>query len=397
MKLLVVCQHYWPEPYPLADICEALAARGHEITVLTDVPNYPMGYIYEEYRHGKNRVQSRNGVTIQRCFTIGRRHNILFRFLNYYSYALSSSLKAAALKEEYDAVLAYQTSPVMMSSGAYAYAKRHGKRVLLYCLDLWPASLSAGGVGESSPIYRFFKQVSRRLYQKADCLLVSSRQFTGYLQDNFDIPAEKIGYLPQYAYGNAEPAASTAEKSTVDLLFAGNVGAAQNLSTALRAAALLSEKHPELRWHIVGDGSELENLKALTAELGLSCVTFYGRRPSEEMPAFYAKADALLVLLMDNPFISLTLPAKVQGYMAAGKPVLAAARGEIPAVLEESGCGFCAEPENPQALAEAVEQFLSCEDKEALCRNARNYYEQHFRKDFVIEQLEAELQALTGH
>lgn len=396
MKLLVVCQHYWPEPYPLADICEALAARGHEVTVLTDVPNYPMGYTYDEYRNGKNREQSRNGVTIRRCFTIGRRKNILFRFLNYYSYALSSSVKAALLKEDYDVVLAYQTSPVMMSSGAYAYAGKHGKRVLLYCLDLWPASLSAGGIGENSPIYRYFRKVSRRLYRKADRLLVSSRQFTGYLQDNFGIASDKIGYLPQYAYGSYEAPEAEQKKTTVDLMFAGNVGSAQNLSTAIYAAGILSDCHPELRWHIVGDGSELEKLKRLAAELGLSCVVFHGRRPPEEMPALYAKADAMLVLLMDDPFISLTLPAKVQGYMAAGKPVIAAARGEIPAVLTESGCGICVEPENPQALAEAVEQFLSLPDRRALGKNAMKYYEAHFKKETIIERLENELEALAG-
>ena len=126
MKILIVCQHYWPEPYPLPDLCEELAGRGHTVHVVTDVPNYPMGVIYPEYRKGQNRRQERGGVEITRTFTIGRRKNLLFRFLNYYSYAISSTLYVSRLKEEYDVVLAYQTSPVMMASAAMAYGKKHG-------------------------------------------------------------------------------------------------------------------------------------------------------------------------------------------------------------------------------------------------------------------------------
>ena len=129
MKILVVCQHYWPEPYPLADTCEELVRRGHEVHMITGVPNYPMGYIYEEYKNGKNREQVHNGVRITRTFTIGRRQNVLFRMLNYFSYAISSTLYVLGLKEEYDVVYTNQTSPIMMVNAAMAYAKKWKKKV----------------------------------------------------------------------------------------------------------------------------------------------------------------------------------------------------------------------------------------------------------------------------
>ena len=156
MKILVVSQHYWPEPFPSTDLCEALAARGHTVHVVTDVPNYPMGRIYPEYRGKKGRREYRNGVRILRTFTIGRRNNILFRLLNYYSFSLSSTRFTRKLKEDYDVVLAIQSSPIMMVRAALAYGKRTGKKTLFYTMDLWPASLAAGGWGRTLPSINCF-------------------------------------------------------------------------------------------------------------------------------------------------------------------------------------------------------------------------------------------------
>jgi len=393
MKILVVCQHYWPEPFPLTGVCEELVKRGHSVTVVTDVPNYPMGYIYTEYQGGKNRVQEHNGVRIFRTFTIGRRNNILFRFLNYYSFAISSTLFVNKMREDFDVVFANQSSPVMMANAALHYARKNRKKCVLYCMDLWPASLAAGGIGEGSPIYRFFHRVSGKLYRKADRILITSQMFRDYFKNEFSIPEEKIGYLPQYADAMFDAVLPPKEDDqTVDLLFAGNVGAAQSLDTVLGAAALLREE-AQLRWHIVGDGSELENLKNKAQHMGLDNVIFYGRKPLSEMPAYYAKADAMLVTLTGDPFIGMTLPAKVQSYMAAGKPVLAAANGEIPNVIRSAKCGFCAQAEDVQDFANAVKAFLACEDKAALGARARAYYEANFTCDKFMERLETELGA----
>lgn len=392
MKILVVCQHYWPEPYPLADICEGLVQRGHEVHVLTDVPNYPMGRIYDGYRHGKTRRQEHRGVEIERCFTIGRRHNVLFRMLNYYSYAASSTLRALFMREEYDVVFANQTSPVMMISAGLAYARKREKKCVMYCMDLWPASLSVGGVSESSPLYRYFQRVSRRLYNRADEVLITSRMFCGYLMEKHGVPEDRIEYLPQYASDQFRKLPTVGKKATVDFVFAGNIGAAQSLKTVLDAAEQLRDVE-NLRWHIVGDGSELENLKEEAQRRNLAQIIFYGRKPGEEMPRFYAMADAMLVTLVADPAISLTLPGKVQTYMAAGKPILGAANGEIPDVIRAADCGYCAAAEDGQGLADAVRRFLDHPNPRALGENARRYYEGHFSKDIFMEHLEKVLQA----
>ena len=394
MKILVVSQIYWPEPFPTTDICEGLRQLGHEVDVITDVPNYPMGYIYPEYKGGKRRREERNGVNITRTFTIARRNNTIFRILNYYSFAISSTVYSWFLKKDYDAVLAIQASPIMMVNAALSYAKRTNKKCLFYTMDLWPASLSAGGISESSPIYKLFGWISKRLYRKADRILITSTMFRQYLQDNFQIADDVIGYLPQYAAAQFDQMPEAPQKDTVDLMFAGNVGAAQSLTTVLDAAEVLKDVS-NLRFHIVGDGSELENLKKLAQKKGLSSVIFHGRKPPEQMPQYYAIADAMLVTLTADPFVGLTLPNKVQSYMAAGKPILAAANGEIPKVLAEARCGFYAEAENGKALADAVQQFLSSPDRDKLGQNARAYYEGHFTRQQFMQSLEQELTALA--
>ena len=394
MKILVVCQHYWPEPFQLPDVCESLVKRGHTVHVITDVPNYPEGYIYQDYKKGKNRVQEKDGVRITRTFTVGRRKGILFRLLNYYSFAWSSKRFAKRLKEEYDVVFTNQLSPVMMTSAALAYAKKHGKKCVLYCMDLWPASLAAGGIKEGSFIYRHFAKVSKKLYTKADKILITSQMFADYFKEQFGIEGEdRIAYMPQYADPrfDAVAAADPVQKDTVDLVFAGNVGAAQSMPTIVHAAKLLADR-PELRFHIVGDGSELENTKKLAEELGVTSVIFHGRHPVEEMPKYYAMADAMMVTLTADPIISLTLPAKVQSYMAAGKPVLAAANGEIPKVIAAAECGFCAEAGNAEAFAEAVRKFLDSEDRALLGTRARAYYDAHFTQKLFLDTLERELE-----
>lgn len=391
MKILVVCQHYWPEPYPLPDILEELVKRGHKVHLITDVPNYPMGKTYSSYENGQRRREEHNGVEITRTFTIERRHGAVFRLLNYYSYAISSTIYAKRLKDDYDVVFTNQTSPVMMSTAAFAYAKKHHKKVVMYCMDLWPACLAAGGLAENSPIYKFFGRVSKKLYNKADRILITSQMFREYLVQQHGVDNDKIGYLPQYAANSFEETKTvTAKKDTVDLMFAGNVGAAQSLKTVIEAAEILKEEE-KLRWHIVGNGSELESLKELAKNKGLDNVIFHGRKPTEEMPKYYAMADAMIVTLTADRFISLTLPGKVQTYMAAGKPIIGAADGEIAQVISEAQCGYCARAEDAGELAKAVKMFLCDENKKILGENAKKYYRDNFTKQQFMDTLGNEL------
>ena len=388
----MICQYYYPEPFRISDICEELVKRGHSVKVVTGIPNYPMGKIYSEYRKRQKRDEIINGVIVHRCFTIGRRSGAIFRFLNYYSYAISSEMYVSGLKDEYDVVFVNQLSPVMMALAGIRYKKMYGKKLILYCLDLWPESVVTGGIKKESALYKYFLKVSSEIYQQADKILISSKMFRDYFFDMFGISGEFVEHLPQYAESVFSNKSCKQHKNNIiDFVFAGNIGKAQSVETIIEAARILYAPNMEkqIRFHIIGDGSHLSRCKRL-AEC-LENVVFYGRKPYEELSDFYDMADAFLVTLSADEDISRTLPGKVQSYMAAGKPIIAAASGETRYVIEDAQCGFCCEPENPAALADTILMFVNCEIYEKLSSNASKYYQENYGKAGFMMQLENNL------
>lgn len=390
LKILVICQYYSPEPFKVSDVCQALVSKGHEVDVVTSFPNYPMGVIYEGYRKGEHKDEVINGVNVHRVFTIGRRTGFIWRTANYYAFSVASTLYAAGLKKDYDVVFVYQLSPIMMANAGIKYKKKHNKKLLLYCLDLWPDSLTLGGVKKDGFIYRYYKKVSEKIYKSADEILVSSKMFEQYLDEMFNINGQRVDYLPQYAEDVFCPSSLSDEK-TVDLTFAGNIGTTQSIETILYAAKKLQGRN--IHFHFYGDGSGLSELTELSKKLGLDNVTFHGRIPLEEVSEKYAKSDGLIVTLSDNPVLSMSFPGKIQTYMAAGKPVIGAVNGEAAEIIKEAECGFCVAAEDSDGLVDCIEQFLNA-DKTALGNNARKYYEEHFQKDDFIKKLISELENL---
>lgn len=395
MKVLVICQHYWPENFRVTEICENLVRRGHQVTALVGLPNYPSGIVPKEYRHFRNRRQQRNGVEIRRCFEIGRRPGKAGLAVNYVSFMVSACFHALLLKRDYDVVYAYSTSPVLMSLPAALLRCFSPKKLMIYVLDIWPACLAAMNVPESHLLYRFMKRVSKWVYGKADLLVYSSKRFQGYLKTVHGIEVNDEQYMPQFADDIFQkPLPAKPRENTVNLVFAGNIGKVQAVEVLMQAAALLKEE--PIQWHIVGDGSNAQACKALADTLHLGeRVHFYGRRPLEEMPAFYAMADAMLVSMRDDISVNDTLPGKVQSYMAAAKPVLGSIAGETAYVIEQAQCGFCAPPDNPKAFAGVVRRFLATPNWEQLGQNGRRYSDAHFTKKEHMDKLEALLNQLA--
>lgn len=383
MKILVVCQYYYPEPFRITDICEELVRRGHEVLVVTGTPNYPMGEIYPGYENGQNMDEVLNGVRIHRCITAPRKTGTLNRMKNYFSYPIASQKYIKTLDDSFDVVFVNQLSPVMMAGAGIWYKNKYKKKLVLYCLDLWPESLCVGGIRKNSVIYKVFKSISKRVYQAADELLITSRAFREYFVDMFDIIDEKIKYLPQYAETQFQNMKTKELGEIFNLVFAGNIGTAQSVGTIVEAAKILRDKN--VRFHIVGDGIELEHLKK-QAE-GLQNIVFYGRKSIEEMPMYYDMADAMLVTLINDPIISLTLPGKVQTYMAAGKPIVGAINGETALVLNEAQGGYCGEAENAVQLADNIVKLMNSGNVEMLGRKNRDYYREKFSKEEFITNL----------
>ncbi|MCK5130024.1 MAG: glycosyltransferase family 4 protein [Clostridiales bacterium] len=384
MIIQVVTQYFYPEPMRINDIVKVLVEKGHTVNVLTGIPNYPEGKVLDDYK-GKNYKKHQQevifGANVVRSRLIGRGKGSLRLLLNYISFALFASIKARSLKKNADVVFIQQHSPITLCKPAYVYARRAHCPVVLNCLDLWPESITSRMyLSEKSFLYKRLKNYCKRIYNKATVLIATSSGFADYFTDVLGMNRDVI-HIPQYAEDifNAKPMPKT---KGLNLLFAGNVGKSQSVDTIIRAASLLKDKK-DIHWHIVGDGSALNECKALADDLGVSHqVTFHGRQPLDTMPKFYETADILLVTLKANHFIELTLPGKVQTYMAAGRPILAAAGGETTKVIEDAKCGLACASEDFISLAKNVDMLLK--NNKALAKyasNARAYYEENYSQD----------------
>lgn len=395
MNLLVICQYYYPESFRITDICESLVEKGHDVTVLTGLPNYPEGKILENYRRGKKRNEIINGVKVVRTFEIGRGTTKFQLFLNYISYTLSASIKAFNLKEKFDVVLVNQLSPVMMAIPAIVYKKKYNRKILLYCLDLWPASLIAGGIKEGSIFYKLFFIISKWIYSSVDSIAVTSSMFKEYFKSKLFMNIENIQHIPQYAEDIFAEIEEKKENRKFNFVFAGNIGEMQSVETIVKAANEMKEKN-NIMFHIVGDGSKLEECILLSKKLKLNNIIFYGRKPINEMPQYYSFADAMLITLKNDKTISYTLPGKVQSYMAAHKPIIGSINGETRRVIKEAGCGYCCDADDYKELSKIILEFCDSNQQKLMGANGYDYYIKNYSKKSFISTLEESLIKLGG-
>lgn len=403
LKILFVCQHYWPEPFNSTDVCETLISRGHQVTVITGLPNVGMPNCEIPERYSGRHVveEERSGVCILRASLTPRKEGAKNRIKNYITFWRNANKLALSISEEFDVVLGYQLSPVMQVDPGIKFSEKTKTPFLLYSFDLWPESLVVGGFSKKSIPFKWMKVVSKRIYSSADTLAVTSPLFTEYFKNELGMNNVKTVYIPQYAedvFGeNPEIKPSGYDSSKINISFAGNVGKAQSIETIIGAAHIL-RNDDRFIFHIVGGGSSLAKCQDLAVSQNLSNIIFHGSHLLEEMPLFYGASDAMLITFANNPIIGYTLPRKVQSYMAAGKPVLGAVVGETKRVIEDAGCGFCCNAEDSEGLARICYEFAEKSEKyrKNLGEKARIYYEEHFSKDKFFETLELELEKLKG-
>lgn len=398
MKILVVTECFWPDIYAINDIVTRLVQRGHQVTVLTGLPDYTTSEIPEEYKHGKSRHQVYHGAEVFRVPTIARRHGPIWRSLSYLSYWFNGVYAAHHKKFDFDVIYVWEVSPVTMAFPAIALKKKYHKPILLYCMDIWPECVKAMGFKEHTLPYSMIHSISKKAYRGCDKIAVSSKPFFAYLNQVDQVPLEKMTYLPQYGPErmlNMDLKAEPAEDGKVRLLYIGNIGKAQGLDTLLKAIALLNTDRPYV-FNIVGGGTEFESCKNLSNQLKLGeKVKFYGPIPFDQSVNMYRQADACVFTLKGDTHIGDTLPGKIQTYLAAGKPVFAACNGAGKQVIEESGCGACAPAGDVQQYASILDDFINDPEKYSNCGdNAKKYFMDHFMEDMFFEHMEKLLHEL---
>lgn len=391
MKILIISQYYKPEQFLINEIAPQLVANGHNVTVLTGLPNYPEGIVHAEYRNGMRRQENIDGVHVIRCYEHGRgkgRMNLIF---NYLSFALATSWQVCKMSG-FDIIFCYQLSPVTMLLPAVIGKRKFKIPLLTYCLDLWPESARA--MAGSGFVYKLIARGAKFLYQQCDKIAVTSRPFLKYFNHINNIPQERLCYIPQHAADDMLNLDLTAENNSIaDFMFAGNLGKGQKIEVIIKAAERLRERD-DFKIHLVGDGSMRNELEVLVKEIGISDkIIFHGNQPREKMSEWYKKADVLLITLRGDNFVGHTMPGKLQTYMTTGKPILGAINGAAAEVIMESGCGKCVAAEDDAGLATLMLDYLEHPEQFQKCgQMGKEYFKDNFTLDIFMNRLNSELQ-----
>lgn len=396
MKILVVSQYFWPENFRINDLVKEWVTRGHEVTVLTGKPNYPDGQVFQEFASAPERFSDYEGARVHRVPMLARSQGAMRLMLNYLSFVIGGCLWGPWLLRglRADVIFVYEPSPITVGLPAVLLGRLKRAPVVLWVLDLWPETLAAVGAVRSPVVLRMVGHLVSFIYNRCALVLGQSRAFIDSI-GHYCRDRSKVRYFPSWAEslflqadGARAPEVPPAT-DTFSILFAGNIGEAQDFPAILDAAELL--RHNErVRWLIVGDGRRFEWVKGEIARRQLhERVLLLGRFPVERMPSFYAHADALIASLKADPTFSMTIPGKVQSYLLAGKPILGMLDGEGASAIEAAGAGLVCPAGDAQGLVNAIERMagMSPDERLAMGARGRQYAESEFDRDRLMDRL----------
>lgn len=343
MKILFVSQYFYPENFRGNDIVFDLANRGHDITVLTGIPNYPKGKFFRNYGFFKNNDECIDRVKIYRSKLVPRGSNSISLALNYFSFPFFSFFKLKKIKDNFDIIIVQQLSPLLMVLPALWVKKKQKIPLISWVLDLWPESLIATTPIKNGFIINYLNRLVTRFYKESNLLLISSNYFRKDIIQKYPKSESKIVYFPNWAEDSIAINKNTKIKALVKLpngynvMFAGNVGDAQDFENIINAAEL--SINDNINWIIIGDGRKLDWVKEQVSIRGLKNVYLLGRYSIEMMPSLFMLADAMLVSLKSDPIYEMTVPAKIQAYMSCGKLIYGMLNGEGNKLINENKIG----------------------------------------------------------
>jgi len=394
MRILVVGQYFWPENFRINEVAESLRSNGCTVSVLTGPPNYPDGKVFAGYSAAALRVEEKQGVRIHRVPMVPRSDGSALRLiLNYLSFVFCGCLLGPWLlrRQRFDVVLVYAPGPILQSLVGLWLGLIKRAPVVTWVQDLWPESLETTQFVRSKLLLRLVARLVRWIYRHNDLLLVQSHAFVAPVRalagDTPVVYHPNPGELPATGVA-ASSAAALRLNAGFNVVFAGNLGTVQALDTVLDAAEM-TRAHADIWWVIIGSGSRSKWLLEEVQRRNLTQVMLPGRFAPEEMPLILQQASALLVSLVRSPIMAQTVPSKVQAYLAAGRPIIAALDGEGARIVTEAGAGIACAAQDATALSTAVLQLKSLPHAklEELGAAGRTYYSRHFDPEVLTVRL----------
>ena len=405
MNILIVTQYFYPENFRINDFAQEFQNRGQKVTVLTGIPNYPSGKFFNGYGIFKNNREVYKGIEIFRSPLIPRGSGSSIRLaLNYSSFIIGGIFTSLFLLEKnFDIIFVFEPSPITVCIPAIFIKKIKKTPICFWVLDLWPESVISAGNLKTNFFPKILNPLVKFIYKNSDKILVSSQGFINSIEEK-GINKNKINFFPQWAESLFKPV--NPDKNDLDFLplnsfkimFAGNIGEAQDFPSIIKAAVEL-KKNKHIQWIILGGGRKEKWLKSeIRKEQLEECFHMLGSFPLEKMPEFYSQADCMLFSLKKEDIFSITIPAKVQTYLACAKPVLAMIDGEASKIIKDAQAGLTCPSESPELLAENI-RLMSCFKKDKLNelgQNAYNYYKREFERNMLMDRMQTIFQDMIN-
>ncbi len=405
MRILMLTQWFDPEPtFKGLAFAKELVRRGHEVEVLTGFPNYPGGKLYPGYRMKFFQREMIGGISVVRVpLYPSHDTSAIKRIINYVSFAVSAAILGPFVVRRADVMYVYHP-PATVGCAASVIGMLRRIPFVYDIQDLWPDTLAATGMINSPAVLRLVDQVCRVIYRRAARIVVLSPGFKKILAAR-NVPEEKVEVI--YNWCDEAQISTMSQKDALQLepyleghfnvVFAGTMGKAQALDAVLDAAAYLQARVPHVQFVFVGGGIEVDRLKQKSGQMGLQNVRFLPRRPMSQIGSALCVADVLLVHLKDDPLFAITLPSKTQAYLAVGRPVIMAVRGDAAELVERAGAGMACTPEDSQSLVNIIMRFIamSGEEREHMGRKGAEYYRQELALSVGVRKFERIFSACT--
>jgi glycosyltransferase involved in cell wall biosynthesis len=398
----MVSQHFWPESFPINDICSSLSDKAVELEVLTAKPNYPGGKVYDGYRAWNCLRETYKGINVNRIPLWPRGKTGLGLILNYLSFVFSGIVFGPWLMRgrKFDVIFVYAPSPILQVIPALFLGFLKNCPVVVWVQDLWPESLSATGYVPNRLVLKLVAMIVRFIYKRSDLILVQSQAFVAPVRElASNTPIE---YHPN-SVNKSFSVTATEDVQQIEgmdgvfpVLFAGNIGQAQGVDVIVEAACLLKD-YDDIQFVVMGDGSARQGMLDEVNQRNLVNLHLPGKFPVESMPGFMQQAEVLLVTLSDREIFAATVPSKVQAYMAVGRPIIASLNGEGARLVEEAGAGLSAPAEDACALADTILKLYQMPEgqRDEMGSNGRDYYQRHFNHEDLIDRLIDHLEGVT--
>lgn len=399
--ILLITQYFYPETFRVNDLAVEWVKRGYKVTVLTGIPNYPMGKFFEGYDKKHRTRETWNGVNIIRIPLVARGNsknkllNAIGMTRNYFSFVRSGkrwvkSEEAANLRA--DLVFTFEVSPMTQAKIGVWYGKKYNVPTFLYVTDLWPENVETVTGIHNRLIIGPIDRMVDKIYRDTGTLFASSQSFVEAIVNRKNpVDRKKVHYWPQYAEDFYRPMEAQKidgidDDGSYKIAFTGNIGTAQGLDVLPKTASLL--KGEKIKFIIVGDGRYQPEFERQIKELNVQDMfTMIPRVQTDKIPAILSACNAGFISFRNIDLWQKTIPSKLQSYMACGKPIIASASGETQRIIDESQCGICAEIGNPEALAEGIRKMMIL-DNIKMGENSRAYFETHFAKKTIIDQMD---------